>query len=66
VLPGGPADEAGLQDNDVVVSVDGEDISSVTQFIAAIWSKRPGDEAPMVVYRGGTRLDVTVVLIGQE
>jgi len=66
VLPGGPADEAGLQDNDVVVSIDGEDIASVTQFIAAIWSKRPGDEAPMVVYRGGTRLDVTVVLIGQE
>ena len=64
VLPEGPAHEAGLQDNDVVVSIDGEDISSVTQFIAAIWSKRPGDEAPMVVYRGGTRLDVTVILVG--
>jgi serine protease Do len=64
VAPGGPAGRAGLQNSDIVVSVGGEDISSVTQFIAAIWSKRPGDEAPMVVYRGGSRLEVSVVLGG--
>ena len=64
VLPGGPAAEAGLQDSDVVVSVDGQDISSVTQFIAAIWSKRPGDDVSMVVYRGATRLDIKVALVG--
>jgi len=64
VFPGGPADVAGLADGDVVVSVDGQDVVSVTQFVAAVWAKRPGDEISMVAYRGGTRLDVTVILAG--
>ncbi len=59
VLPGGPAERAGLRSQDRVVSIDGVEVarrSSLVKLVAA----RPGKTFPVVVERDKTRLEVTV------
>ncbi|MFW6057055.1 MAG: S1C family serine protease, partial [Chloroflexota bacterium] len=43
VVEGGPAWRAGLRDNDVITSVDGEEVFSVSQFVIILWSRSAGD-----------------------
>jgi S1-C subfamily serine protease len=63
VVPNGPADDAGIQVGDVVVSFDGRTIDTSQQLGDAIRSKRPGDDISVtVVHRDGTRSTVTVTL----
>lgn len=62
IAEGGPASAAGLRENDVVVSADGEEIFSVTQLVAVLWSKEVGESVDLVIYRDGTRMEVSVVL----
>ena len=62
IVEGGPASTAGLLENDVVVGADGEEISSVTQLVAVLWSKKIGDTVELAVYRDGNRIEATVVL----
>ncbi|WP_017546853.1 S1C family serine protease [Nocardiopsis prasina] len=61
---GGAAEEAGLKVEDVIVSVDGEAVSSPDQLIALIRALRPGDEVTLGVLPGGsgTEQEVTVTL----
>ncbi len=58
------AEAAGLSAGDVVVSVDGETVSSPDQLIALIRSHRPGDEVTFGVLEGGSGdvREVTVTL----
>ncbi|RKS07651.1 putative serine protease PepD [Nocardiopsis sp. Huas11] len=64
VTPDGAAEEAGLEPDDVVVSVDGEPISSPDQLIATIRSHQAGEEITLGVRKGGSGSpeDVTVTL----
>lgn len=64
VTGGGAADEAGLRAGDVVVSVDGEPVSTPDQLIAEIRVRRPGDEVTFGVQPGGggSEEEVTVTL----
>lgn len=59
ILPGGPADAAGLRNNDVVTAVGGREVDTPTDMIVRIRSHRPGDQVTLdVVGRG----PVTVTL----
>ncbi|GAA1460387.1 trypsin-like peptidase domain-containing protein [Nocardiopsis exhalans] len=60
----GAADEAGLEPGDVVVSVDGENVTSPDQLIAQIRARQPGDDVTLGVLRGGSgsEQEVTVTL----
>ena len=64
VTDGGAADEAGLAPGDVVVSVDGETVSTPDELIAQIRTRRPGDEMTLGVLSdsGGSPQDVQVTL----
>ena len=63
VVPNGPADDAGIEAGDIVVSFDGTPISGSEQLGAAIRSDGPGDVVPVtVVHRDGSRETVTVTL----
>ncbi len=77
VVPGSPADEAGIEagdaevtidgrplraGGDVVVAADGEPITSMSDVIAAVDSKQPGDEIELTLLRSGDERDVTVEL----
>lgn len=63
VVPNGPADQAGIQVGDVIVSFDGKTIETSEQLGNAIRSHRPGDDVSVTfVGRDGTRSTVTVSL----
>ncbi|NKY98358.1 trypsin-like peptidase domain-containing protein [Nocardiopsis alborubida] len=65
VTEGGAAAEAGLQTGDVVVSVDGEPVSTPDELIAQIRIRQPGEEVTLgVVPDGGngSEEEVTVTL----
>jgi S1-C subfamily serine protease len=62
VQPGSPADKAGLQVNDVIVSLNATAIQSPSDLTAAIHPFNPGDRVAVGVYRGSTKMTVDVTL----
>jgi len=51
VVPGGPAEKAGLQRGDVIVSVDGQPVSTLRELYDAIRRKGPGQSLSFQVLR---------------
>ena len=54
VVPGGPADRAGLARGDLVLSVDGSPVSSLRELYAAMWRKSAGEALSLQVLREST------------
>ena len=62
VEPGGPAEDAGLQGGDVIVSLNGNPVKEWLDFRVAIASLTPGSEIELEIYRDGKKQTVDVVL----
>ncbi|PFG33737.1 S1C family serine protease [Sanguibacter antarcticus] len=62
VTPGGPADGAGVESGDVIVSIDGRPVTQPDELIVAIRAKAPGDTVVLRVRSGGDDRDVSIVL----
>ena len=62
VVPGGPADEAGLEQWDVIVRIGDTTITESGEVVAAIQELLPGDAVELEVVRGRDRLQVDVVI----
>jgi S1-C subfamily serine protease len=58
----GPAEKAGLQAGDVVVKVDGQDVTGANDVAAAIEDNKPGDKVQVTVRRGGSEQTIDVTL----
>jgi serine protease Do len=63
VVPGGPAGSAGIRPSDVIVGLDGKDVTDSTSLRELILSHRPGDRvAVSVVTQGGQKMTITATL----
>jgi putative serine protease PepD len=62
VAPGGPAAQAGLKPNDVVVKLDNRTVTTSDELVAAIGRHAPGDTVTLTLSDGRT---LRVVLAGQ-
>lgn len=62
VEPGSPADKAGLQPGDVVLSADGKAVNSADQLRKIIASKKPGDILRLNVWSQGVKKFVAITL----
>jgi serine protease Do len=62
VTKGGPADQAGMKANDVVVSFNGHKIKSMDDLVVAIREQQVGDHVNVGVLRGGKHLTLNVVV----
>jgi S1-C subfamily serine protease len=63
VVPGGPADDAGVTEGDIVVEFDGATIETAEDLGQAIRSRSPGDTVEVVLVReGGERVTITIEL----
>ncbi len=61
-VSGDPARSAGIQVGDVIVAVDGTEISSADDLVATISNHKPGDRVTLTVVRGSQQLQVPVTL----
>jgi putative serine protease PepD len=66
IVPGGPAEKAGLQAGDVILALDGKTVEGSSELIVAIRSKSPGDTVTLTVRRDGSERDVEVTLGASE
>ncbi|MCE5203500.1 MAG: trypsin-like peptidase domain-containing protein [Actinomycetia bacterium] len=62
VVPGSPADKAGIMQGDIIVSMDGQEVTSVEDVFAVIRSHKVGDTIKVELVRGQKRLTVSVTL----
>ena len=62
VVDDSPADEAGLEEQDVILKVDNKDVTSASKLKLLISSKRPGDNARLLILRNKRKQTVNLKL----
>ena len=62
VVPGSAADEAGLEAGDVIVAIDGDEVTESTQVRERILDKEPGDTVEITIIREGEEQTVEATL----
>ncbi|WP_137145509.1 S1C family serine protease [Mycolicibacterium sp. CR10] len=60
VSQGGPAERAGILENDVVVKIGNRDVADADEFVVAVRQLKIGEPAPVEVVRDGRRVTLTV------
>ena len=63
VVPGSPAAQAGLEQNDVITGIEGDEVETPSDVSRVINSKKPGDRVELTINRGGDTRTVTATLI---
>ena len=63
VVEGGPADQAGLQVDDVILSIDGQKILNFSDMLGYLFTNtEPGNTVELEVYRNGETIDLDLTL----
>jgi putative serine protease PepD len=62
VVPGSPAENAGLQAGDVITKFDGKDVTEAKDVVDSVQGHKPGDKVSVDFYRGTDKKTVTVTL----
>jgi serine protease Do len=62
VNPGGPADRAGVQTGDLIVKLNGRDVSDANDLRNAVAATPPGTEVTLTILRNGSQQDLRLKL----
>jgi len=62
VMPGSPADKAGLKEDDVITAFDGAPVTGADDLLSDVRKHAVGDTVKLTVTRNGSPKDVTVTL----
>ena len=62
VSAGTPAEHFGIQSGDIITKVDGIAVSVMPEVIEVLWTKMPGEELEVEIYREGEILTITIIL----
>ena len=66
VVAGSDAEKKGLQPNDIIIEIDGKDVTSIDVVRDAINRKQVGDKVSVTIWRGGETMQLDIVLIDQN
>ena len=66
ILPGGPAERAGILPGDIVLAIDNTDIATASELIVAIRSHSIGDTVTLKIKRGTVIKSINVALIASK
>ena len=66
ILPGSPAQKAGLRGGDVIIEIDGKEIYSPEELIVSVRAKNVGDRVILGFLRDGVKKTVTLTLIAAK
>ena len=58
----GPGKDAGIEELDVIMEIQGKPVGSRPEFLADLWSHRPGDEITLIVLRDDRQIEIVVAL----
>lgn len=61
VVENGPAYEAGLRENDVIVKINDEEVLTVEEFTRVLYAVKIGESIEMTYWRGNSKSTVTVI-----
>jgi len=62
VVPGSAADDAGLKPGDVIIAIDGDEVTEASAVRDVILAKEPGDRVELTILRAGEEKKVAVEL----
>lgn len=62
VTPGSPAQEAGIRPDDILVALNGQEVSTLAQLRTVLEQYRPGDKVKVDILRNGRQQQLTVTL----
>jgi serine protease Do len=62
VIPGTPAESAGLKVGDTIVAVDGKSVKNGDELVSDIASRKPGSKITLAFVRNGKKQDATVTV----
>ncbi|MGA2390048.1 MAG: Do family serine endopeptidase [Candidatus Sulfotelmatobacter sp.] len=62
VVPGSPADQAGLKVGDTIVMVDGKKVTKGSELVADIAARKPGSKVQLDFLRNGKKQDTAVTI----
>lgn len=63
IIEDSPADEAGLQQYDVIIQMDGKDApADIEKFMAAVRKFEPGEKHKLALIRGGREIEVSLAV----
>lgn len=62
VVAGGPADQAGLKDNDVITAIDSTTLDDNHPLVSVLQNYKPGDTIKLTVQRGNQTLTLSLTL----
>ena len=65
-VQGGPAEQAGIQRGDIILSIGDQRIQGQTTFTEALFAQSAGDTVPVTVLRGNEELQLEVTLAGRQ
>ena len=62
MVPGASADRAGLKVNDIIIRLDNDTVSNITELTRALRKYKAGDTASITVIRGGAEVTLDITL----
>jgi putative serine protease PepD len=66
ILPGSPAQKAGLKGGDIIIEIDGKKINTPEELVVSVRSKNVGDRVTLVFMRDGAKKSATLILIAAK
>jgi len=66
VIAGGPAEKAGMQNDDIITAIDGKEVTSTDDLKEAIDKAGVGGKLKFTIYRQGDEIEITVTVEEQK
>lgn len=66
VVPGGPAEQSGIREGDIILGIGDQQIQSQTTFTEALFDQAPGETVTVTVLRGNQERQFEVTLAGRQ